>query len=346
MSEINVSVVGITGYTGLELLRILRQHPAVKLRHLISHSFTGKKISEVWPHLEGVCDMTLSDASLEQVARESDVVFLALPHGESQKIMPELMRGVENNTTAKIIDLAGDFRLQDLRLFERFYGIQHVYPQGVPSFTYGFVEWQKKKILDVKYLANPGCFALTSQLALLPFKGKIQDVSIVAVTGSSGSGKSLSEGTHHPVRSHNMKSYKIGKHQHIPEVMQSVGLEESQIVFVPTSGPFVRGIHLTAIITPLLDTVTSEEAYELLAKFYQNEPFIRVKPLGVAVQLADVVGANFCDISVQVLNKKILVQAVLDNLMKGASGNAVQNMNLMCGLPETTGLLTLSPILP
>ncbi|OGJ42459.1 N-acetyl-gamma-glutamyl-phosphate reductase [Candidatus Peregrinibacteria bacterium RIFCSPLOWO2_02_FULL_48_14] len=345
MSEINVSIVGITGYTGLELLRILVQHPAVKLRHLISHSFTGKKISEVWPHLSGVCDMTLSGAPLEQVVRESDFVFLALPHGESQKIMLELMQSAEGGAAAKIIDLAGDFRLQDIELFERFYGTPHAYPQGVASFVYGFLEWQKEKILQVKYVANPGCFALTSQLALLPFQGKIQDVSIVAVTGSSGSGKTPSEGTHHSVRSHNMKSYKIGKHQHIPEVMQSLGLEESQIVFVPTSGPFVRGIHLTATITPSLDTITSEEAYGMLAKFYGDEPFIRVKSLGVAVQLVDVIGSNFCDISVQVLNGKILVQAVLDNLMKGASGNAVQNMNLMCGLPETTGLLTLSPLL-
>lgn len=365
-SEIKVSVIGVTGYTGLELLRVLTQHPFVKLQHLVSHSYTGKKISEVWPHLSGVCDLSLSDAPLAQVVSESDVVFLALPHGESQKIVPELMKsaggagaGGGANGGTKIIDLAGDFRLQDIAVFEKFYGTQHSYPQGVKSFTYGFPEWQKEKIASAQYVANPGCFALTTQLALLPFAGKIQDVSVVAVTGSSGSGKSPAEGTHHPVRSHNMKSYKIGTHQHIPEVLQSTGLAESQMVFVPTSGPFVRGIHLTATITPVgaigaagdttgagVGAMTSEEAHMILTKFYASAPFVRVKPFRGTVQLADIIGSNFCDISVQVLNGKILVQAVLDNLMKGASGSAVQNMNIMCGLPETTGLLTLSPLLP
>ncbi len=345
MSEINVSIIGVTGYTGLELLRILVQHPAVKLQHLVSHSHTGKKISEVWPHLSGICDLTLSDAPLEQLVRESDLIFLALPHGESQKMTPDLMRAAKESS-AKIIDLAGDFRLQDLELFERFYGMQHTYPQGVPLFAYGFLEWQKKKVASANYVANPGCFALTSQLALLPFQGMIQDVSIVAVTGSSGTGKTPSEGTHHPMRSHNMKIYKIGKHQHIPELMQSIGLEEAQIVYVPTSGPFVRGIHLTATITPLSDALTSEQAHEKLVRFYAEAPFVRVKPAGAVVQLADVIGSNFCDLSVEVLNGKILVQAVLDNLMKGASGNAVENMNIMFGLSETTGLLTLSPLLP
>ena len=169
--KINVSIIGAAGYTGLETLRFLLNHPYVNLVHLVSHSHAGEMMSAVWPHLKGICDIKLSTATPEKVAQESDVVFLALPHHESQKIVPSLIG------KTKIIDLSGDFRLQDLAAYERYYGHQHAYPAGVPQFVYGLTELNKEKIVKAKNIANPGCFAITTQLALLPLRGKMRHVS-------------------------------------------------------------------------------------------------------------------------------------------------------------------------
>ena len=334
--KIAVSIIGATGYTGIELIRVLSNHPYIDLKHITSMSHTGTKLSELYPHLQGICDISLTDTDLSQVAKESDVVFLALPHLESQKILP-LLSG-----KTKIIDLAGDFRIQDVALFERYYGKQHSAFDAVSNFVYGFPEFQKEKIADANSVANPGCFALTAQLALLPLKGLIKNVQIFALTGSSGSGKSPKPTTHHPVRNHNVSSYRIGIHQHIPEILQTIELSEKQMVFVPTSGPFTRGIHLTAFVQTE-NNMSLSKAKQLFETFYQDAPFVRIKD---KVELAETIGSNFCDITAHSYNGKIIVQAVLDNLMKGASGNAVQNLNLMFGLQETTGLNYLVPLYP
>lgn len=334
--KIKASIIGATGYTGLETLRFLLNHPHVQLVHLPSHSHPGEKLSAIWPHLKDVCDITLSSADPQTVAKESDVVFLALPHHESQKIVPSLMRHT------KIIDLSGDFRLKNLAAYERYYGHKHEYPEGIKDFVYGLTELNSSQIAKAQNVANPGCFAITAQLALLPLKSMMRRVSVLAVTGSSGSGKTPTDDTHHPLRGHNMKSYKINVHQHIPEINQTIGLDETTFSFVPTSGPFTRGIHLTAFVE-LNDPAVGARAAELFEKTYAKAPFVRLKK---NVQLAEVVGSNFCDIAVIQTPNGLIVQTVIDNLAKGAGGNAVHNMNLMFGLKETLGLITMSPLFP
>lgn len=275
----------------------------------------------------------MTDAPLENVAKESDVVFLAVPHTESLTIVPRLM-GV-----TKIIDLSGDFRLQNTGLYEKYYNHKHTFPKAVEKFVYGFPEINKTKIANAHYVANPGCFALLSQFALLPFKNFIRRANISAITGSSGSGKTPSQATHHPIRHHNVKSYKINLHQHIPEIIQTIGISETQLNFVPTSGPFTRGIHLTAFVD--LNKDFSQAVLEnLFNKTYKNQPFIRIKS---EVELAAVVGSNFCDLAVYKTENGALVQGVFDNLIKGASGNAVQNFNIMFGFNETESLKYLTP---
>jgi N-acetyl-gamma-glutamyl-phosphate reductase len=333
--KIKVSIIGATGYTGLELTRLLIGHPHIKIANLTSSRFTGETISSIYPHLLGICDIELCDTSPEEIAQESDLVFLCLPHLQSQKIIPKIIG------ETKIIDLSGDFRIQNVNLFERYYKSNHSEKNIIPEFVYGLPEIHKEKIKKSNNVANIGCFAATTELALLPLKNFIKKVDILAITGSSGSGKTASNGTHHPVRNHNVKSYKIGKHQHIPEIIQVLGLQEDQINFVPTSGPFTRGIHLTAFA----ETVEcfSEDIYQHYEKFYQKSPFVRIKN---SIELVGVIGSNFVDISVSKLNNKIIIQCVLDNLVKGASGNAIQNMNLMFSFPENAGLEYSLPIYP
>lgn len=327
--KIRVSVVGPTGYTGLELLRLLNLHPNVEIKYLISSSVKDGSMADIWPHLEGCFEKNLDDVDYSKVAEDSDVVFLALPHMVSQSIVPELFGKV------KIIDLSGDFRLKNLDNFEKFYGDVHQFPQGLEKFVYGLCEANRDVVKNAENVANPGCFATAVGLCLLPFGGVFKKAKIVAITGSSGLGKTPSDGGHHPLRNHNVKSYKIGVHQHLPEIAEGLGVPMESIVLVPTSGPFTRGIHCTAFIC-------GGSPVDFL-KFYKDSPFVRVKD---SVQLADVIGSNFCDISVTKVGNGLIVQAVIDNLVKGAAGQAVQNMNLMFGLDEGTGLINIIPLFP
>lgn len=334
--KINVSIIGATGYAGLELIRLLQAHPYVKIQHLVSSSESGKKVSDVYPHLQGIIEKSFESLNTEEIAKNSDVVFLALPHMASQTIVPELIG------KTKIIDLSADFRLTNLDHFETYYKQKHTCDHFIKNFQYGLSEIYKENIASADNVANPGCFALAMQLGLLPLKEKLTSVKIHAITGSSGSGKNPSEGTHHPIRSHNLKSYSIGNHRHLAEVMQSTELTENQIDFVPTSGPFVRGIHVTLFCDINVNT-SEQEITDIYNQFYKNSPFVRIKK---DIQVAEVVGSNYCDISVHKNNNTVIVQSTIDNLVKGASGNAVQCMNVMVGVDEITGLEFFSPMYP
>ncbi|PCJ98626.1 MAG: N-acetyl-gamma-glutamyl-phosphate reductase [Zetaproteobacteria bacterium] len=325
-----VSIIGITGYTGLELLRVLNGHPEVTLAHVTSRQHENTPIGDVFAHLAHM-EITISNPDLDVIAKDSDVVFLCLPHKTAQDTVAALYGKV------KIIDLSADFRLDDVKTYEKHYNTPHNYPDLLDKAVYGLPEITgNDKIATADLIANPGCFALLSQLMLYPFAGQIQHTDIMAITGSSGSGKSASDGTHHPVRSHNMKSYNINKHRHIPEICRSAEITENQINFVPTSGPFTRGIFATAFIK------TNEDVG--IDGLYENAPFVRVMD---NVALANIVGSNFCDLSFQRVSEcEYIVQGVIDNLVKGAAGCAVQNMNLICGYDETLGLLSLSPVYP
>ena len=314
--KINISIIGATGYLGIELLRILINHPNVNIKHLISKSQSGKKISDVHPHLQQICDKKLSEISLKKAAQESNVVFLAVPHLESKKIVKEI------NGLSKIIDLSSDFRLKN--------------DKSTHDFQYCLPEINKVKSDNI---ANPGCFATACQLALYPVKDLIKTANVVAITGSSGSGKTPSETSHHPIRNHNIKSYKIGIHQHLDEISQNLDLDIEKINFVPTSGPFTRGIHLTAFIE-LTKNCNALDAYK---KAYANKPFIRLKN---CVELAQIIGSNFCDISIYQNKNHLIIQTATDNLLKGAAGTAVQNFNLLNKLDEKVGLINLTPLYP
>lgn len=314
MSKIKTSIIGATGYTGIELIKLTLNHPNIEIKHLSSGSFSGP-ISQFYPHLKGLSEQNISNISPEKIAKESELVFLALPHGESSKIVPKILG------KTKIIDLGNDFRLKK-------------------GFSYGLPEIYCKEIATANNIANPGCFAIASQLALYPLKGQIKKAHIQAITGSSGSGKTPAETTHHPIRNHNLKSYKINSHQHIPEILYSSGLKENQLSFVPTSGPFTRGVHLTAFVE---SDVTESQAQKLYQKSYQHCPFIRFQE---SVELANIVGSNFCDISIQKTSDGFIIQAAIDNLLKGAAGTAIQNFNIVHKLAQNTGLEHLTPLYP
>ncbi|MCB1593100.1 MAG: N-acetyl-gamma-glutamyl-phosphate reductase, partial [Alphaproteobacteria bacterium] len=260
------------------------------------------------------------------------VVFLALPHKTAQDTVAAL------HGKTKIIDMSADFRLDDAATYEKYYATPHAYPELLKESVYGAPEFFKEQIKKAQIVANPGCFALLGQLMLYPYAGLIESVDIMAVTGSSGSGKSPSEGTHHPVRSHNMKSYNINIHRHIPEITRTARIETEQLNFVPTSGPFTRGIFATAFIR------TSATPTKCSTEIYKDAPFVRICK---EAALANVVGSNFCDIAYTMVDEKTFIaQGVLDNLVKGAAGCAVQNMNLMFGFEETLGLESLTPVYP
>ncbi len=328
-----VSIVGITGYTGLELLRMLNAHPKVELAHVTSRQHDNTPIGEIYPHLSHM-DINVGNPDLDTIAKDSDVVFLCLPHKTAQETVAALFGKV------KIVDLSADFRLSDKATYERFYDTPHLHEDLLEKAVYGAPEIVgADKIAKASLVANPGCFALLCQLMLYPYAGTIEHADIMAVTGSSGAGKSASDGTHHPVRNHNLKSYNINRHRHIPEICASAKIDESQLTFVPTSGPFTRGIFATAFVR-----TNSDAKLRCADDVYKASPFIRVME---DVSMANIVGSNFCDLSYQkVSDDHFIIQGALDNLVKGAGGCAVQNMNLMCGYDETLGLSTLSPVYP
>lgn len=327
---LKASIIGVTGYTGLEVLRVLLAHPEVEIAYLTSRQHEAEPIGNIYPHLAHL-DLKITNTDHEIVAKNSDVVFLALPHKTAQDVVAAL------HGKTKLIDLSADFRLEDPAVYEKYYE-KHKHPHLLKEVVYGLPEVNKEKIKKAQTVANPGCFALLSQLMLYPYAGHIAQVDIVAITGSSGAGKSPGDGTHHPVRNHNLKSYSINAHRHIPEICRTARITESQLNFVPTSGPFTRGIFATAFVrTKTMPTLCSTE-------IYKSAPFVRVMK---EISLANVVGSNFCDISYKmVADNSFIAQGAIDNLVKGAAGCAVQNMNLMFGLEETAGLSNLSPVYP
>ena len=310
---------------------MLNAHPSVDIAYLTSRQHEDTPIGDVYPHLAHL-DLRITNTDHNEVAEKSDIVFLALPHKTAQDTVAAM------HGKTKIIDMSADFRLDDVATYEQYYKTPHHYADLLKDVVYGAPEFYKEQIKAADTVANPGCFALLAQLMLYPFAGVIESADIMAVTGSSGSGKSPSEGTHHPVRSHNMKSYNINLHRHIPEILRTAQIKTEQLNFVPTSGPFVRGIFASAFIRTSSTPSTSS------SEIYADAPFVRVK---AKIEMADIVGSNFCDLAyTKVDDNTFIAQGTLDNLVKGAAGCAVQNMNLMFGLEETLGLSLLTPVYP
>ncbi len=330
--SIRALILGASGYGGGELWRYLLGHPEVEGIQGTSRQHTGRPVSDVHPNLRRVDDSPfiaepdwawLNDA-------EHSVLFAAMPHGEFSRLYADL--AIPEGTT--VIDLSADFRIQDTDRYARFYRTEHPNPAVLPAFVYGLPELNRAAIGGARRIANPGCFATALQLALLPLRGtSVEFVAASGVTGSSGSGMSPSDTTHHPTRSSDFRAYKALGHQHIAEVEQMAG--ETRVSFVPHSGPFVRGIFLTAQFQ-----ITSSLG-GLVEAAFPDAPFVRF--VKGSPRVSAVAGTNFADIAWAQDGDLGTIMVALDNLGKGMSGQAVQNMNLALGLPETAGLLVPGP---
>ncbi|RKX91544.1 MAG: N-acetyl-gamma-glutamyl-phosphate reductase [Spirochaetes bacterium] len=336
--KINVGIIGATGYTGSELLRFLLFHPKVNINFVTSRRYAGSKIYEIHRFLRGVTELTFTDPEIENLPLDTDCIFLATPHGTSMSLVPLIQKALPN---AKIIDLSGDFRLLNPNIYKQYYGKDHKSPDLLSSFVYGLTELNREKIKKAKYIANPGCFATGILLAIFPlFKSGFvkREISIVSVTGSSGSGESPKDVSHHPIRAKNFKSYKILCHQHLPEIERFLKDKilnyDYEIGFIPQSGPFVRGIYTVA--TLYNDNISPEILRESYKTVYKNEKFIRI--VENSPEVASVYGTNYAEISFVYKNNFIVAMSAIDNLVKGASGQAIQNMNLMFGFEEMEGI--------
>ena len=335
---ITVSIIGGTGYTGSELLRILSNHPEVEIKYITSRKMDGVKITKLHPNLK--CIKNLDNMTFKNILPEdidSDFVFCATPHGASMKIVPELYeKGM------KIIDLSGDYRFEDIKMYEEWYNLEHT---GKLDAVYGLPELHRESIKKAKLVANPGCFPTGSILALAPLvkEDLIEDRIIVdSKTGVSGAGVNPSETTHFPNVNENINPYKMTTHRHSPEIekeLEKLTNKNIKLSFTPHLAPITRGI-LTTAHTFLKEDVSREQIIDIYEKFYKNEPFVRIFDEG-APTLTGVRGSNFCDIGGFEVDRhgRLVVVSAIDNLVKGASGQAVHNMNLMAGFDETESLL-------
>lgn len=340
------AVIGGSGYGGGELIRRLLLHPHVELVRVASVDFIGEPLWAAHPQLEGLTNLKFEGITPAEAAAGMDVVLLGLPHKVSATKMPELIA-----SGARVVDLSGDFRLRDAALYKRYYHADHPCADRLTdgTFVYGLPELSREKIKKAKYVASPGCFATTIELALLPLAkaGLLSgNVEVVGITGSSGSGVVPSAGTHHPVRAVNLRTYKPLDHQHIPEITQTLrdaGAKDVEIRFVPVSAPLSRGIFATCFAHIDAKT-TPEQVRALYNETYEGEPFVRV-PQKRLPEVAAVSGTNYCEVGVQVgtdvaeHGKRVVACfSVTDNLIKGGAGQAIQSMNLMLGLDERTTL--------
>lgn len=339
--SLRVTVIGAAGYAGGELLRLLLQHPEVGDVVATSRSQAGVPVGEVHPALAPLTDVRFSGASPAEAARGADVVFLALEHGESSKVAEEIFAA----SPGLVIDLAADFRVSDLELYARYYG-QHPSPQLVPSFTYALADVLGTELLGKPALAAPGCFATAAQLALYPLakSGLAGIPALFAVTGSSGSGVHPRPTTHHPARAHNLFAYSVLNHRHEAEILQRWrewrGDPAARARLMTHSGPFVRGIHLTLHVDlgAADGRASAIDVPALFRSAYRGRPFVRL--VDQPPELTHAVGTNYAIIqAVQSADgREAQVMVVIDNLVKGAGGQALQAMNLSLGIPETAGL--------
>lgn len=337
MTRNRTAIFGGSGYGGSELLRILLFHPNVEVVLVTANEHAGKLVGDVHRNLNRLTDLRFEKApdDLSQLP-EIDVAFFALPHGQALDLIPQLPSNV------KAIDLSGDFRIDDPDIFREFYKLEQTAAELQKEFVYGLTETNRDAVRSARYIANPGCFATATLLALAPMvkSGLLTGKIIVdAKTGSSGSGAKAAAKTHHPQRMNSFYAYKPFAHQHVPEIEQHlriVGEFSQDLVFMSHSLPVARGIFASCYLETTVN-LTNEDLTNIYEKFYEDSFFIRV--VDGSPDINWVKNTNFCDIAVHTSGKQIVVFSAIDNLVKGAAGQAVQNMNLMFGLEETTGLI-------
>lgn len=335
---IRVAILGATGYTARELLELLLRHPEVEVTALGTRQEDRPHLADVHPALRGRLDLRLENLSPSEVAQRADCVFGCLPHGASAEVISQLL-----DNDCRVIDFSADYRLDDPQVYQTWYQVEHPDPERMGKTVYGLPELYREQIRGAQLVANPGCYPTAAILALAPLlKADIiapQGIVIDAKSGISGAGRSPKPNLHFPECNENLTPYNVGKHRHTPEIDQILSTwsgVETNIVFTPHLIPMDRGELITAY-ADVSEGTTGDQLLETLQKFYRNESFVRV--VDHLPGTKDVAHTNFCDVTARVVGTKAVVVSVIDNLIKGASGAAVQNFNVMYGFPETTALL-------
>lgn len=338
---LNVGIVGATGYAGQELLRLLIQHPNCEVKYITSRSYVNQRYDSIYGNFVKIVEDRCIEKETIELAKEVDVLFLALPHGIASSIVNE-----EVLSLTKVIDLGADFRLKEIDIYKQWYSDEHLNSKLLDDAVYGLPEIKRDKIKNARLIANPGCYTTCSILCLYPLlKEKLIDkdsIIIDAKSGVTGAGRSVNLGVHFSECNESMKAYKVAEHRHTPEIEQELSIaakEKILISFTPHLVPMNRGILITAY-AKLMKDYTYEDIKSIYEKYYQDEYFIRLLPEEILPETKWVKGSNFCDINFKIDTRtgKIIVLGSLDNLIKGASGQAIQNMNLMFGFEENMGL--------
>ncbi|MGA2775431.1 MAG: N-acetyl-gamma-glutamyl-phosphate reductase [Candidatus Omnitrophota bacterium] len=335
---IDVGIVGATGHTGEELIGILLKHPYVRIAKLYNTSVEPQVISDVFPKFRGRLDLPVKQLNIKEAILNCDLIFLALPHTVSMTITSKLLKA-----GMRVIDLSADYRLTDVKIYEKFYKAKHQDKTNLKYAVYGLPELYRAKIRDASLVANPGCYPTAAILSLAPLAAfnLIEPDSIIidAKSGVSGAGKRLEKSLLFSEVYEDFKTYKVNAHQHIPEINQVLSRlsgKRINITFVPHLLPLDRGILETIYVRKIKKI---QDILGLYRKFYKKEPFVRIKKEGEFPRIKDVAGTNFCDIGIKDDGNNLVIVSAIDNLIKGASGEAVQNMNIMFKFPESAALL-------
>ncbi len=345
MAKIRVAVIGASGYTGVELMRILAGHPQVELTAVTSRQHIGVQVAELFPSLREIVNLEFTDNQIAKIAGAADLVFTALPHKAAIEVVAELYQAGK-----KVVDLSADYRFSNRALYESWYQ-PHTQPELLKKAVYGLPELFRSEIPTARIVGNPGCYPTSVILPLAPILPlnlieRQATIIIDAKSGTSGAGRGLNLGSLYCEVNENFKPYKADNHRHQPEMMEQlerVSGTAPQLLFVPHLLPVNRGI-LSSIYLPLSRDVVASEIEDALTQAYGDETFVRILPAGELPTLNAVRGSNYCDIGYVLATDKrsLILFSAIDNLVKGAAGQAVQNMNLMLGFPESTGLQTVS----
>ena len=344
---IKVGIVGATGYTGVELLRLLAQHPQVQVAAVTSRGEAGVALADYFPSLRGIYPDLYFQTPDQADLAACDVVFFATPNGVAMQEAPALLAA-----GVKVVDLSADYRIQDIATWQQWYGMTHASPEWVARAVYGLSELNRSAIAQAQLVANPGCYPTCVSLPLVPLlqQGCLKSGAPLIAdckSGVSGAGRKASVGTLFAEAGDNFKAYGVGGHRHLPEIRQTINTLQNGVadglVFVPHLTPLIRGMHATIY----LHTAAGVNPHALLAEHYHNSPFVDILPAGSTPETRSVRGANTCRISVQQApqSEVWIILSVIDNLVKGAAGQAVQNMNIMFGIDESAGL-NITPLLP
>ena len=344
---LKVGIIGATAYTSLELIKILLRHPKVEITYLGVRRTDRPKISDIFPALKKLLDLPCDTIEQKEVPKNIDLAFITLPPTISMQYVPLFTK-----SGVKVIDFSADYRFRDKSLYEKWYKAQHTDSKGIETAVYGLPELFRNEIRKTNLVGNPGCYTTATILALAPLlmKGLIysEDIIVDAKSGVSGRGRESKEDTHYCECNENVEAYNVGSHRHSPEIEHILSIKTNQrvsIQFVPHLIPMNRGILCTIYAKPKVvgangrSSLHDNEVHKLYKEFYGKEPFVRLKEGNEFPKTKEVVYTNFCDIATKVTENRIIIISVIDNLIKGASGQAVQNMNVMCGFDEGMGLL-------